>query len=213
MFQMINKSQMGFVIPYAVFLFLGTWLSLIYSQEELSILVNSSHLPTLDFITQFATHLGDGFFVVFIGILMFFYNKRLAWTILVSYALSSGLVQLLKHTIFSDFHRPMHYLSQIPGIHLVQGVEMNYHNSFPSGHTTAAFALYTCLALAVEKIYIKTAFVFVAIFVAFTRVYLLQHFLIDTMFGSVLGLMFGYLFYNLIVIKGLIIPQKKYANS
>jgi membrane-associated phospholipid phosphatase len=147
------------------------------------------------------------------ALLLFFLDKKLAITILLAYAISSGLVQFLKHAVFTDFHRPMHYLSEVSGIHVVDGIELNYHNSFPSGHTTAAFSFFIVFALYFKKQWIKSLFVLLAIFVAFTRVYLLQHFLIDTLVGSIIGSIFAIIFYYLIFIKDLKFPFKKYANS
>ncbi len=207
------KAQVGLLVPYLLFLLLGAYFSVTFTQNQISLAVNSFHQPILDNLNKFGTYLGDGFFIIFIAILLFFFDKKLAVTILLSYTISSALIQTLKHTIFSDFHRPMHYLSEIAGIHIVDGVEMNYHNSFPSGHTTAAFSFFITFALYFKKQWIKTVFVLIAIFVAFTRVYLLQHFLIDTLVGSIIGSIFACLFYYLIFIKDFKFPFKRYANS
>ncbi len=207
------KAQVGFLFPYLLFLLLGAYFSLSFTQNQISLAINSIHKPFFDFLNKYGTYLGDGIFIIVIALLLFFVNKKLAITILFAYAISSGLVQLLKHTVFSDFHRPMHYLSQVAGIHVVDGVEMNYHNSFPSGHTTAAFSFFVVFALYFKQNWIKSLFVLLAIFVAFTRVYLLQHFLIDTLIGSIFGSTFAILFYYLIFIKDLKFPFKKYANS
>ena len=202
------KTQLPFLLPYSIFLLVGFYFSFMLSQSDISIQVNSIHNEILDSLNAFGTYLGDGFWVVFLGFCLFFYDKKLGLTIILAYAISSGLVQLLKHSVFSDYHRPMYYLSQIQGIHTVAGVEMNYHNSFPSGHTTAAFSLYSVLAFYFPKSYIKFTFLLLAIFVAFTRIYLLQHFLIDTLVGSLFGFTFGALFYYLIFDKNLILKKK-----
>lgn len=207
------KAQVGLLVPYLLFLLLGAYFSVTFTQNQISLAVNSIHQPIFDSINKFGTYLGDGFFIIVMALILFFFDKKFAVTILLSYAISSGLVQTLKHTVFSDFHRPMHYLSEISGIHIVDGVEMNYHNSFPSGHTTAAFSFFIVLAFFFKEQWLKSLFVLLAIFVAFTRVYLLQHFLIDTLVGSIFGSSFAFLFYYLIFIKDLKFPFKKYANS
>jgi membrane-associated phospholipid phosphatase len=207
------KAQVGLLVPYLLFLLLGAFFSLTFTQNQISLAINSNHQPIFDFLNKYGTYLGDGFFIIVIALILFLFDKKLALTILLSYAISSVLVQTLKHTVFSDFHRPMHYLSQISGIHLIEGVEMNYHNSFPSGHTTAAFSFFIVFALYFKEQWLKSLFVFIAIFVAFTRIYLLQHFLIDTLIGSIVGSTFAFLFYYLIFIKDFKFPFKKYANS
>jgi membrane-associated phospholipid phosphatase len=59
--------------------------------------------------------------------------------------------------------------------------------SFPSGHATSAFALFLCLAFLSANRYIKLISFMSACFIAFSRVYLSQHFLIDIYFGSIIG--------------------------
>ncbi len=207
------KAQVGLLVPYLLFLLLGAFFSLTFTQNQISLAINSNHQPIFDFLNKYGTYLGDGFFIIVLALILFLFDKKLAVTILLSYLISSALVQTLKHTVFSDFHRPMHYLSQISGIHLVEGVEMNYHNSFPSGHTTAAFSFFIVFALYFKEQWLKSMFVLIAIFVAITRIYLLQHFLIDTLAGSIVGSTFAFLFYYLIFIKDFKFPFKKYANS
>ncbi|MFY8020994.1 MAG: phosphatase PAP2 family protein [Bacteroidia bacterium] len=201
------KSQTPFLLPYGIILLLGAYLSAVIPQADISIKINAYHNDFLDIINSFGTYLGDGFWVVFIGIGLFFYDKKLGLTIILAYAISSGLVQLLKHTVFSDYHRPMYYLSEFAGIHPVEGIELNYHNSFPSGHTTAAFSIYSVLAFYVRNPYLKFAFLLLAVFVAFTRIYLLQHFFIDTLVGSLFGFTFGALFFYLIFNKNLVLKK------
>ena len=64
---------------------------------------------------------------------------------------------------------------------------MNYWNSFPSGHTACAFAIYFCLSMMVKNNWLKFFFFFLALLTAFTRVYLSQHFFMDVYGGSLVG--------------------------
>jgi membrane-associated phospholipid phosphatase len=72
-------------------------------------------------------------------------------------------------------------------LHIIDGVEIRNYNSFPSGHTTTAFAFFALLSFYAKNRLIKIAYILPAVFVGFTRIYLLQHFFEDTLFGSLLG--------------------------
>jgi membrane-associated phospholipid phosphatase len=64
---------------------------------------------------------------------------------------------------------------------------MNLWNSFPSGHTMAAFGLYAALAFYAKKWYQAFGLFFLALLVGYSRIYLSQHFLVDVIFGAMLG--------------------------
>jgi membrane-associated phospholipid phosphatase len=59
--------------------------------------------------------------------------------------------------------------------------------SFPSGHATSAFAIFLAVALISGNRYVKVLCFIFACLVAFSRVYLSQHFLIDIIAGSMIG--------------------------
>mgnify|MGYP000920111285 CR=1 FL=1 len=93
-------------------------------------------------------------------------------------------------------------------LNFVDGVEiLNYH-SFPSGHTTFAFAIFTSFAFIYQKPLQQIFFLFCALLVAFSRIYLLQHFLRDTIVGSMIGFVCAFvLFYMLISKKEGVHPE------
>ena len=64
---------------------------------------------------------------------------------------------------------------------------MHAMNSFPSGHTITAFAIFIILAMVVKKQYLKVLFTLTAILAGFSRVYLSQHFLEDIFLGALIG--------------------------
>lgn len=67
------------------------------------------------------------------------------------------------------------------------------YTSFPSGHAMSAFALYGFLAFNANrgKLGVATLCFVLASLVAFSRMYLLMHFLRDILVGGVLGLFLG----------------------
>ncbi|WP_404818046.1 phosphatase PAP2 family protein [Reichenbachiella ulvae] len=66
-------------------------------------------------------------------------------------------------------------------------MQVHASRSFPSGHTTTAFVIAFCLSLLFQKRLLTYAFLFVALLVAYSRMYLLQHFYIDILFGALVG--------------------------
>ncbi|HWY36960.1 MAG TPA: phosphatase PAP2 family protein, partial [Bacteroidia bacterium] len=84
---------------------------------------------------------------------------------------------------------------------LIEGMreEQHIHHSFPSGHATAAFALFFCLAFFAGKSSSKALYFLLALTVAFSRVYLSQHFFEDITAGSFIAVFFSslvcYFFY------------------
>ncbi len=99
--------------------------------------------------------------------------------------------------------RPMAYFREVDRWHEVVPVEgVAVHsglNSFPSGHTLAAFALFTYLALVVpRKQGTALLFFLLALSGGLARIYLVQHFLEDVLAGAVLGVLLGLAAYLLL---------------
>ena len=94
--------------------------------------------------------------------------------------------QSLKHTIFKQETRPSSLYTEL---HEIEGLERHKNNSFPSGHTTAAFTFMSLLALGVPRKGVQVAAPIIGSFVAISRVYLGQHYLHDVVVGAILGLL------------------------
>lgn len=150
--------------------------------------LNSYHDYVLDFVFSTLTFLGDGIFAVLLSFVFFFFNKKKAVFILSTFLISSLLAQLLKNFVFDDFMRPYHY-TQSGALHvpIVSGIKMHASHSFPSGHTTTIFALTAALSLFYQSKKIGCSLFVIAVFVGYSRIYLSQHFLEDTIAGSILG--------------------------
>ena len=71
----------------------------------------------------------------------------------------------------------------------IEGVDLNTgFTSFPSGHTFAGFTIFTLIALlSTHKKWWALCCLMLAVGVAISRMYLLQHFLADVIAGAVLG--------------------------
>lgn len=156
-----------------------------------------------DVFYYYITYLGDGRVAGLLLLLILIYNVRAGLYTAASFLTASLAANLLKYFYFGDAHRPFYifqWIKKHPIIY-VKGVEMNIHNSFPSGHATQAFAIFMCLIFVTKDIRLKLFFLSLAALTAFSRVYLSQHWLIDITVGSVIGTVFSLLFYYLFIIK------------
>jgi membrane-associated phospholipid phosphatase len=156
-------------------------------------MLNGYHTGALDTFFRYVTWLGEEFPVI-VGVIFLIWNLNSVWNrrnglfILLSQGLTCIITQALK---FAFAHpRPATYFDSmgvglpetVPGVHLRRAM-----NSFPSGHTSAAFSLFICLALITPRKW-APLWVVSAWAVAYSRIYLSQHFLEDILLGSVIGL-------------------------
>jgi len=178
-----NKT---YFIAYLLLFSVALVIQFSYSKTDISIFINAHYSDFLDFACQYGTYLGDGIFAVFVSILLMFFNKNIGIVSVFAYTISSLIVQGLKHLVFDDRNRPSKFLDMTQ-MHVVPGVEIHNYNSFPSGHSAAAFAFFTILALFYQKPTFQIICLLLAIFTAYTRIYLLQHFFQDTLVGSAIG--------------------------
>ena len=158
-----------------------------YPKIQTHLMLNGYHTPVLDTIFRYVTKLGEGF-PVYLGVALLLLNWRKGLYVLLGQGVTCIVTQILK---FAFAHpRPATYFEQM-GAELpetVVGVTLRRAmNSFPSGHTSAAFALFTCLALMTPR---KWAPMWMALAwaTAYSRIYLSQHFLEDILLGSIIGL-------------------------
>lgn len=183
----LTKATEFFFIPYILILAPSTYALLIWSKAEIHLWMNQYHSVFFDQFFKYLTNLGDGMTPVIIGIVFILFSFRKSVYILVTYIGTGLFAQILKRLFFSHMVRPVKFFDGMYHLHLVPGVHMYYEHSFPSGHATTAFALFLCLAIIADRKYWSFLFSILAILVAYSRIYLSQHFLIDAYVGSLIG--------------------------
>ena len=188
------KQNKYFLIPYTLIFCAACMVIALTGRIELHQYFNSLVRPRLNLFFEFVTYLGDGIFVMCIGALILVFNLRKGLTVLLAYGLSAGFTQGIKYAFFGDTDRPELVFQQehLPLTRITNLYEEQHiHHSFPSGHATAAFALFFCLSFLSESTGRKIFYLLIALTVAFSRVYLSQHFFEDITAGSVIAVCFS----------------------
>jgi membrane-associated phospholipid phosphatase len=180
------KNNNLFFLPYIFILLIILPFLFTYNKGDLHLMINKHHSAFFDVLFALLTYLGDGLFIIVPAVILLFFSVRHTAFLVTAY-LSTGLItQVLKRVFFEDSMRPSKMLKDA-GLYLVQGVDMLHGRSFPSGHATSAFAVFLSLALILRNRYLKLLCFIMACLVAFSRVYLSQHFLMDITAGSLIG--------------------------
>jgi membrane-associated phospholipid phosphatase len=105
--------------------------------------------------------------------------------LMTAFLVSALLAQVLKN-VFS-MPRPKEFFTPGQYAYFIHGVTNSGFSSFPSGHTTSIFALATLLALFEKNKKGNIGYLFGAVAVGYSRIYLGQHFLGDVLMGAFIG--------------------------
>lgn len=190
------RANRPFYLTYAVLLLVVGGLQLAFSQTELMQWINARNTPATDVFFTYATYLGDGAFFAVVILTLLLRSYRWAIKGLLAFGLTSLLAQGLKRLVFTDRPRPAKFFEGQAGFRHVEGVELAHYHSFPSGHSTSAFALFCLLALIVKDKRWGYVFALLAALTAYSRVYLFQHFVEDVYAGSLLGVVCSTLIFS-----------------
>ena len=186
MVKIIRKNPFFYIIYLLIFV-IGLLLLATYPKTESVQWVNNHWSPAKDIFFKFYTYLGEGWVLVAICAILFFKDRWYGWMALLSFVLTTIISQLMKQVIYPNEARPFAVLKDPGLLHVVNGVEIHLTNSFPSGHTITAFTIATLLAYLTKNKLVAVILIIYGIGVAYSRMYLGQHFLVDVTFGSLIG--------------------------
>ena len=155
-------------------------------------LINKLHTPLLDRIMIFITELGNaGIIWIAIAIILLFIKKTRKCGILMLISLILGLI--LGNIILKNLIQRARPCWIDTNVTLLIPIPKDY--SFPSGHTLASFEAATIIFLHNKKWGIISTML--AIFIAFSRMYLFVHFPTDILAGAILGIIISLCVYKL----------------
>lgn len=180
------KKNSAFFIPYFLFLLSAGIALIACSKTDIALFINRYHASAADTFFKYVTLLGLGWLMLPVGLTLLFVRLRYVIiaivTFLISFAINDSIKQLAgmprPHQVFADLHQTLYF---------VPGVDIYDWNSFPSGHAATAFALFSAMALFSKKPVIKLMFFIAAFLVAYSRMYLSEHFLVDVYVASIIG--------------------------
>jgi len=186
-----------FFIPYLFFLGLGLSFFLYKEHGDFVLLLDSAHTPFLSVFFQYWTYTGDWFFVGIITLVVLYFRYRHGLILGLVLIVQGAISLFLKQVLFEDSPRPKSYFEGKRVLDLIDDVKIQDFNSFPSGHTMAAFALGLFLVLMLKNNK-YSFFIFLGVLLtAISRVYLGHHFLIDIIAGSLIGMLVAGILYFL----------------
>jgi len=196
------KENKYFLLPWLLTLVVFTGLILTHNKAELHLISNNVNSLFFDQFFRYATWLGDGVMIAIVGVVLLFVRFRYAIAFLIGSLVTAGIVNLFKKVLLDDMYRPSKYfeLYESAQLHLIEGVKLHSLQSFPSGHTATAFSVFFFLALILKSKPLKFSMFLLAIIVAYSRVYISQHFLIDITAGSAIAVLI--MFFTYLWMKG-----------
>lgn len=184
-------------------LIIFTYPVFFFPKGAIELVINQHHHPGLDFFFKYITHLGDGSLLAVLLVSLLFYNYYTTILTALSVVFQAIIVSIFKRGIYKGLERPIAFFDENISLNIVDGVDIHSSNTFPSGHTTTGFALFAILFIVINNrgILVSTILFLLAFLVGLSRVYLLQHFVIDVYFGAIFGLLsviFGLCFMHII---------------
>lgn len=151
------------------------------------------HHPILDKMMIFVTNLGEGGAIWFAAaiILLLFKKTREIGAITI---FSLLLCALLNEIIIKNMVQRARPFINNDFINLIIKRPNSY--SFPSGHTAMSFAAVGVWVRFAKNNLYKLTFIALALFMAFSRLYLMVHYPTDVLAGIVVGLLSAYAAYG-----------------
>lgn len=174
--------------PYLALLLICIVLMLVCGKEELYFAINHRHTVFTDVFFANLTVLGAGVGCIVIVLITTLINYRTGFLLLSSYLLTFAISQTIKHLVKAP--RPhLFFTKKLHDIYLIKGVVMLDVNSFPSGHSVSAFTAAVVFTYVAKNKSWGGFWLIIAVLIAYSRIYLSEHFLQDVVAGSALGVL------------------------
>lgn len=174
------------------------WLNTVFAgfDESIMVAIHKLYLMAGNFFTpfmEFISFLGDdGICLIVFSVILILFKKtrRFGTAMLLGLAIGALFTNLWLKIVIA---RPRPYTNEgsvFQQIWIVMGQHMESDKSFPSGHTTAAFAAMVPVFLLGNKKISWTALIF-AVLMGISRIYLAVHYPSDVLGGIIVGTVAG----------------------
>jgi membrane-associated phospholipid phosphatase len=192
-----NRGYMGsFLLLWSIACYL---LFAVVEKGEIILFFADNRTESRNHFFTFCTYIGEGYVYVIATVFLLFISYSKSLFISVNAVVVLGVSGILKR--YFEHERPCRYFNDllehsdlpnyVPDIVLLDG----WTTSFPSGHTTSAFAFYTLLAFFIPNKLLKFCCLVLAALVGLSRMYLVQHFLKDVTSGMLTGFLIALFVY------------------
>ena len=159
-----------------------------FDEQALVWIAENVRCAVLDPFMKLYTQLGNtGMLFIVLGVLMLLFKQTRKAGLSALCAMLIGLV-VVNFTIKPLVSRPRPWLVIENFINLVEEYDPN---SFPSGHTNAAFAFALAVCMSAPKRWMKVTAVCMAVVMGLSRLYVGVHFPSDVLAGAVIGSLCG----------------------
>ncbi|KEQ56376.1 putative lipid phosphate phosphatase YodM protein [Marine Group I thaumarchaeote SCGC AAA799-E16] len=168
-----------------------------FDQNVVSFFSENVGNPTLDIIMQYVTESGDVFNMLIFGIVMLIIPKtrRIGITLMILIVLSTLLTGYIKCGIDRD--RPdfdyegVEFPVEISRDTFALFCEGGFDASYPSGHAARAMIFGIILGYALSERFPRGAYLLFLypVMISLSRIYVLQHYPMDVIGGTVIGIM------------------------
>jgi membrane-associated phospholipid phosphatase len=180
------SKNVWFFAPFLLWIITGAILQIFFTHSALFLAINSRHTAWLDVLMTGLTYIGDGVtFAIMLLVILALRKYRLFFNAGCILLLVTLVIQGAKH--YFNALRPTRYFEDPSIIHTVKWVTTHGGCSFPSGHTSTAFAMFCFLALITRNKTMGAVYIMLGLIAAWSRIYLAQHFFIDVYVGSIVG--------------------------
>jgi membrane-associated phospholipid phosphatase len=190
-FNLLIRENKAFFTLHTLLLLLGSYPLLAFEKVSLFLQLNSLHHPFLDQFFYYITFLGSStmYALLMATLVVTKLDNRTLLTGISSFTAMSAIVQGMKRIIFLDQLRPIALIPTEVPLHLVAGIVPDTHLTFPSGHAATIFTAVCFMHLLVpqKSVWFSGLLLFGATVVAYSRVYLCQHFYQDIYVGAWVG--------------------------
>lgn len=185
---LILRSYPIFII-YFSYIFIGLALIQYFGRDQLHLFINQFHLKSLDYFFYYYTEIGTS--GLFISLIIFIILKSNWITLgyLIGTEIIAGLINtVIKKSFFNHTSRPAFYFQEKNiAIYLIDNYKMQEVYTFPSGHSLMAIVIAMTMCTITKNRYLQFLFSSNFILIAYSRMYLSRHFMIDTIGGATLA--------------------------
>jgi len=176
------KTRKLFFISFLFVLVTTVAMMFIYGNN---LMVQHSFWPNVFFVNY--TFMGDAVFAICLAVFFTFYLKRRQQGMVLFYGffLTEIIVQVIKN--IESFPVPDLFSEQGQYLFLTDSTSSADHTSMISGHTAIAFSLATVLIFTLNNSITQLSLLIGSVLLAYSRIYLAQHGLVDVLIGAVTG--------------------------